>query len=83
MAMNTDILPNQAFKRHRYPKEVISHAVWAYYRFSMSLRDVEDLLAERGIQVSYETIHCWVNKFGKYFAAVSYTHLTLPTKRRV
>ena len=69
MAMNTDILPNQAFKRHRYPKEVISHAVWAYYRFSMSLRDVEDLLAERGIQVSYETIHCWVNKFGKYFAA--------------
>ena len=49
-----------SFKRHRFPPEVISYAVWAYFRFTMSLRDVEDLLAERGIEVSYEGC-CQVN----------------------
>ncbi len=50
-------------KRHRYPADVIRHAVWLYHRFTLSLRDVEELLAERGIEVSYETIRCWCAKF--------------------
>jgi putative transposase len=45
-----------SYKRHRFPADVIRQAVWLYFRFTMSLRDVEDLLAERGIDVSYETI---------------------------
>ena len=58
-----------SFKRHRFPPDVIRHAVWLYFRFTMSLRDVEDLLAERGIEVSYETVRCWANKFGPAIAA--------------
>ncbi len=57
-----------AFKGHRFPAEIISYAVWTYYRFPMSLRDVEDLLAARGVVVSYETIRAWVAKFGSQFA---------------
>ncbi|THD59284.1 IS6 family transposase [Phenylobacterium sp.] len=57
-----------SFKRHRFPAEVIRYAVWLYCRFTMSLRDVEELLAQRGIEVSYETIRCWVNKFGPQIA---------------
>ncbi len=56
------------FKGHRFPVEIISHAVWLYFRFSLSLRDVEDILAERGITVSYETINEWCKKFGRHFA---------------
>ena len=56
------------YKRHRFPGEVISHAVWLYYRFLLSYRDVEELLAERGITVSYETIRQWCQKFGQTFA---------------
>jgi putative transposase len=56
------------YRRHRFPAEIIAHAVWLYYRFHLSLRDVEDLLAERGIQVSYETIRRWCAKFGPSFA---------------
>jgi putative transposase len=56
------------YKRHRFPGEVISHAVWLYYRFLLSYRDVEDLLAERGIAVSYETVRRWCRKFGRVFA---------------
>ncbi len=51
-------------KGHRFPRSIISYAVWVYYRFTLSLRDVEDLLAERGIVVSYEAIRAWVGKFG-------------------
>ena len=58
-----------SFKRHRFPPDVIRYAVWLYYRFTMSLRDVEDLLAERGIDVTYETVRCWANKFGPAIAA--------------
>ena len=58
-----------SFKRHRFPPDVIRYAVWLYFRFTLSLRDVEDLLAERGIEVSYETIRCWVDKFGPAIAA--------------
>ncbi len=52
------------YKRHRFPPEIIQYAVWLYHRFSLSHRDIEDLLAERGITVSYESIRLWCNKFG-------------------
>jgi putative transposase len=54
--------------RHRFPAEIIRHAVWLYHVFSLSLRDVELLLAERGVVVSYETIRRWCEKFGRSFA---------------
>src|SRR5579859_4667550 len=57
-----------SYKRHRFPPDVIRHAVWLYFRFTLSLRDVEALLAERGIEVSYEAIWCWTQKFGVQFA---------------
>jgi putative transposase len=57
-----------SFKRHRFPPEMIRHAVWLYFRFSLSFRDVEELLAQRGIEVSYETIRCWTIKFGPLIA---------------
>ena len=53
---------------YRFPPEIIGHAVWLYHRFCLSFRDVEDLLAERGIVVSYETIRSWCNKFGPVYA---------------
>ena len=52
------------YKRYRFPPDIISYAVWLYYRFNLSYRDIEDLLAERGIRVSYETIRLWCIKFG-------------------
>jgi putative transposase len=52
----------------RFPQEIISHAVWRSFRFSLSFRDVEDLLAERGIIVSYETVRQWSRKFGQTYA---------------
>ena len=58
-----------SFKRHRFPPEVIRYAVWLYFRFTLSFRDVEELLAQRGIEVSYETIRCWTLKFGPLIAA--------------
>jgi putative transposase len=57
-----------SYARHRFPSEIIQHAVWLYFRFALSYRDVEDLLAERGIDVSYETIRQWVLKFGRVYA---------------
>ena len=57
-----------SFKRHRFPAAVIRQAVWLYFRFSLSLRDVEELIAARGIDVSYETIRCWTIKFGPQIA---------------
>lgn len=57
-----------SFKGHRFPSEIIEYAVWLYYRFSLSLRDVEDLLAERGIIVSHETIRFWIQKFDRQYA---------------
>ena len=53
-----------SFKRHRFPPEFIRHAVWLYARFTLSYRDVEDLLAERGLDISYETVRRWFLKFG-------------------
>ena len=56
------------YKRHRFPPDIISYAVWLYYRFNLSHRDIEDLLAERGIIVTRESIRLWCNKFGALYA---------------
>jgi putative transposase len=56
------------YKRHRFPPDIISYAVWLYYRFNLSHRDIEDLLAERGITVSREAIRLWCIKFGAIYA---------------
>ena len=63
--MNTS---TSLYKRHRFPSEIIQYAVWLYHRFNMSHRDIEDLLSERGIEVSYESIRLWCNKFGPHYA---------------
>ena len=52
------------YHRHRFPPEIIQHAIWLYLRFTLSYRDVEELLAERGLDISYETVRRWVLKFG-------------------
>src|SRR5258708_585502 len=65
--MKTNSLaPN--YKGYRFPPEIISHAVWLYFRFSLSFRDVEELLAQRGIVVTYETVRQWCLKFGQTYA---------------
>jgi len=56
------------YKRFRFPPGIIQYAVWLYYRFNLSYRDIEDLLAERGINVTYEAIRLWCNRFGPKFA---------------
>jgi len=56
------------YKGFRFPPEIISHAVWLYFRFSLSFRDVEELLAQRGIVVTYETVRQWCLKFGQMYA---------------
>ena len=56
------------YKRHRFPPEIFSYAVWLYYRFNLSHPDIEDLLAEREITISYETIRLWCIKFGAKYA---------------
>ena len=56
------------YKGHRFPRAVISHAVWLYHRFSLSYREVEELLAVRGVGVSYETIRKWCLKFPSTYA---------------
>ena len=57
------------YRRHRFPPEIIQHAIWLYLRFTLSYRDVEELLAERGLDISYETVRRWVLKFGPATAA--------------
>jgi len=56
------------YKRHRFPPDIISYSVWLYYRFNLSHRDIEDLLAERGITVSHESIRLWCIKFGAIYS---------------
>ena len=56
------------YKRHRFPAEIISHVVWLYFRFSLSFRDVEELMFERGVVLTYETVRAWCEKFGRDFA---------------
>lgn len=56
-----------SYKGHRYPGEIINHAVWLYFRFPLSFREVEELMLERGVVVSYETIRRWCAKFGQAY----------------
>ena len=58
-----------SFKRYRFPPEIIRHSIWLCARFTLSFRDVEEMLAERGLDVSYETIRRWFLKFGTVMAA--------------
>ena len=66
------------YRRHRFPPEIISHAVWLYHRFALSFRDAGDLLAERGVAVSGEAIRSWCRKFG---AANARTPVVGPPER--
>ena len=65
------------YARYRFPPEIIGHAVWLYHRFCLSFRDAEDLLAQRGITVSYETIRQWCQTFGPEYARRLRTRATL------
>ncbi len=56
------------YHRHRFPIEIISHCVWLYFRFALSFRDVEEMLAMRGVEVSYESVRAWCLKFGQTYA---------------
>lgn len=66
-SMNRDAAP-PTYAGYRFPVEIIGHAVWLYFRFALSYRDVEELLAERGVIVTYETIRRWSRKFGQAYA---------------
>jgi hypothetical protein len=55
------------YHRHRFPAEIISHCVWLYFRFSLSLRDVQELMASRGVSLTYETVRDWTLKFGQTY----------------
>ncbi len=57
-----------SYKRHRYPAEILAHTLWLYFRFSLSFRDVEELMAARGVILSYETVRRWTLKFGQQYA---------------
>ena len=70
-----------SFKRHRFPGSIICQAVRWYFRFTLSIREVEELMAERGIEVSRETIRCWVIKFGPLIAANLRRRRDRPTGR--
>src|SRR5271155_3920675 len=59
-----------SYRRHRFPPEITQHAIWLYLRFTPSYRDVEELLAERGLDISYETVRRWVLKFGRAIAGI-------------
>ena len=61
-------MPSERYKHHRFPSEIISHGVWLYFRFCLSYRDVEELLFERGVIVTYEAIRKWCRKFGQQYA---------------
>jgi putative transposase len=64
----TTIITAPSYKGFRFPQEIIAHAVWLYHRFTLSFRDVEELLAARGMSVTYETVRQWCKKFGQQFA---------------
>src|SRR3974390_31490 len=70
-----------SYRGYRFPPDVIQRAVWLYLRFTLSLRDVEDILAERGIDVTYETIRCWVDRFGPLIADRIRTTRPRPTSK--
>jgi len=61
-------IPASRYHRHRFPAEIISHCVWLYFRFALSFRDVEEMLAMRGVVLTYETVREWCLKFGQAYA---------------
>ena len=69
------------YRRHRFPPEIIQHAIWLYLRFTLSYRDIEELLAERGLDISYETVRRWVLKFGPLIAQRLRRHRPRPSNR--
>src|SRR5919112_2039 len=79
--MTTPVCPSYA--GHRFPAEIISHAVWLYFRFPLSLRMVEEMLAARGIVVSHETVRQWALKFGQDFADRIRRRLPCPGAKRL
>jgi putative transposase len=66
------------YRGYRFPREIISYAVWVYYRFAASFRDVEEMMASRGVLVSYESVRRWCEKFGQL-----YTETAWPDRRQV
>jgi putative transposase len=66
--MTTPPPTTHLYKRHRFPAEIISHCVWLYFRFSLSYRDVQEMMAERGVIVSHEAVRYWGRKFGQGYA---------------
>jgi len=74
-------MPSISYARHQFPPTVIQHSIWLYLHFTLSHRDVEDLLAQRGLDVSYETIRRWVLKFGPAFARRLRRRRPRPTSR--
>ena len=70
------------YRRHRFPPAIIRYAVWLYHRFNLSHRDIEDLLAERGIEASYESVRLWCNKFRPLFSKRHRGATTLPMASR-
>jgi transposase-like protein len=70
-----------SYRRHRFPPEIVQHAIWLYLRFTLSYRDVEELLAKRGIEISYEAVPCWVLKFGAVIARRLRRRRPRPSKR--
>ena len=69
------------YKGHRFPPEIISHCVWLYFRFSLSFRDVEEMMVERGVVVSYESVREWCMKFGATYAKRIRAHDPRPGDR--
>jgi putative transposase len=75
-------MPSLSYCRHRFPPPVIQRAIWLYLRFTLSYRDVEELLVERGLDLSYETVRRWVMKFGPIIARGLRRRRTRPSYRR-
>jgi len=63
-----DTASSSLYQGYRFPVEIISHCVWLYHRFPLSFREVEEMMMERGVVVTYETIRAWCRKFGQAFA---------------
>ena len=63
-------MSDNLYRGHRFPREIISECVWLYFRFGVSFRDVEEMMAARGVLVSYETVRRWCDKFGKRMPTV-------------
>ncbi len=60
--------PPSLYRRHRFPPQIISHGVWLYFRFALSYRDVEEIMAVRGVTLTYQTVRQWCLKFGQTYA---------------